>query len=143
MIPTTPRRLLVSLVFAALVVVGVGCQTAPASNAEPAAAGSFAGSKPWLRTELYMAAAPTTEWQRFLSEVVTPRFPGGFTVLEAQGQRQGPSGKIRSLPSRLLVLLHPADAASEAGIESIRTAFKDRFHQISVLRSTSPATVGF
>lgn len=143
MIPTTPRRLLVSLVFAALVVVGVGCQTAPASNAEPAAAGSFAGSKPWLRTELYMAAAPTTEWQRVLSEVVTPRFPGGFTVLEAQGQWQGPSGKIRSLPSRLLVLLHPADAASEAGIESIRTAFKDRFHQISVLRSTSPATVGF
>ncbi len=90
-----------------------------------------------------MAAVPSAEWQRFLSEVVTPRFPGGFTVLEAQGQWQAPSGEIRSLPSRLLVLLHPADTASEAGIESIRTAFKDRFHQVSVLRSTSPATVGF
>lgn len=143
MISPTPRRLLVSSVFAALVAAGVGCRTAPASHAEPAAAGSFAGSKPWLRTELYMAAAPPAEWQRFLSEVVTPRFPGGFTVLEAQGQWQAPTGEIRSLPSRLLVLLHPADAASEAGIESIRTAFKDRFHQVSVLRSTSAATVGF
>jgi hypothetical protein len=90
-----------------------------------------------------MGAVPAAEWTRFLSEAVTPRFPGGFTVLEAQGQWQAPSGEIRSLPSRMLVLLHPADAASEAGIESIRSAFKERFHHISVLRSTSAATVGF
>jgi hypothetical protein len=143
MISPTPRRLLVSAAFAAIVVVGVGCRTAPPSHAEPAAAGSFAGSKPWLRTELFMGPLPIPEWQRFLSEVVTPRFPSGFTVLEAQGQWQAPSGEIRSLPSRVLVLLHPADTASETGIESIRTIFKERFGHISVLRSTSPATVGF
>jgi len=143
MISPTPRRLLVSAVVAALVLVGVGCRTAPASPAAAVVTTNFAGSKPWLRTELYMGAVPTSEWQRFLSEVVTPRFPGGFTVLEAQGQWQAPSGEIRSLPSRVLVLLHPADTASETGIESIRTGFKERFHHVSVLRSTSPATVGF
>ena len=143
MISPTPRRLLVSAAVAAIVVVGAGCRTAPASHAGPAAAGSFAGSKPWLRTELFTGPVPIPEWQSFLSEVVTPRFPSGFTVLEAQGQWQAPSGEIRSLPSRVLVLLHPADTASETGIESIRTIFKERFGHISVLRSTSQATVGF
>lgn len=135
-----PQRTFLAVVSAAaLLVAGTGCHT-PSAAVAPA---PFAGSKAWLRTELYMGTAPAADWQRFLSEVVTPRFPGGFTVLEAQGQWQAPSGEIRSLPSRVLVLLHPADPKSEAGIESIRSAFKERFLHVSVLRSTSPATVGF
>lgn len=133
------RTSLSALASAAILLAGTGCQS-PSGTVPPAA---FDGSQAWLRTELYMGAIPAAEWQRFLSEVVTPRFPGGFTVLEAQGQWQAPSGEIRSLPSRVLVLLHPADPKSETGIESVRSAFKERFHHVSVLRSTSPATVGF
>lgn len=133
------RTPLAVLAATAILVAGTGCQS-PSGAVPPKA---FAGSQAWLRTELYMGAVPVADWQRFLSGEVTPRFPGGFTVLEAQGQWQAPSGEIRSLPSRVLVLLHPADPKSEAGIESIRSAFKERFRHVSVLRSTSSATVGF
>jgi hypothetical protein len=138
-----PRDLLVATAVSALLLVGGGCGTKPASRPSALVPGVFTGSKPWLRTELYMGTVPASDWERFLAEEITPRFPGGFTVLDAQGQWQAPSGEIQSLPSRVLVLLHPADVASESRIESIRAAFKDRFRRISVLRSTAPATVGF
>jgi hypothetical protein len=90
-----------------------------------------------------MGAVPAEDWKQFLADTVTPKFPAGFTVLDAYGQWRSPAGEIRSLPSRVLVILHPPDAASEEGIEEIRTAFKKRFGHVSVLRATAPASVRF
>lgn len=90
-----------------------------------------------------MGAVEPDAWRDFLEKNVTPKFPAGFTVYEAYGQWRSPQGEIRSLPSRVLVILHPPDSASESGIEAIRKDFKDRFHHVSVLRATAPARVAF
>jgi hypothetical protein len=118
-----------------------GCAAGrPAASAPRAMPTSPVG---WLRTELYMGSVSQEAWTVFLRENVTPRFPDGFTALEAYGQWRNPSGEILSIPSRMLVILHPPTPAAEAAIEAIRSEFKARFGHISVLRATTPATVSF
>jgi hypothetical protein len=97
----------------------------------------------WLRTELYVGAVPMADWQDFLSAVVTPLFPDGFTVLEGYGQWRDPGMEIHQIPTRVLIVLHPANARSEQAIETIRTTYKTRFNHVSVLRSTAPTLVSF
>ena len=44
------------------------------------------------------------EWQDFLRDVITPRFPGGLTILDAHGQWQPPSGDLHRESTRVLLL---------------------------------------
>lgn len=107
----------------------------------------------WVRTELYLALGrldgtgqPVAQahWQRFLDEEVTPRFPGGFTVLNAYGQwlSRGTTQPDR-LDSRLIVILYPADEHHARQIEEIRAAWKTLSNHVSVLRVSQPVAVSF
>jgi len=71
-------------------------------------------------------------WQRFLDEEVTPRFPDGLTVQDASGQWRGQGGIVRE-PSKRLVVVLPGTPGGEAKLAAIRTAYRTRFHQESVL----------
>ena len=75
-------------------------------------------------------------WEKFLSEIVTPLFPDGFTVLGGRGQYREASGTIAREPSHVLVFLYrKADRkAAGAKIEKIRAEYKKQFAQESVLR---------
>jgi len=104
----------------------------------------------WIRTELLFGlsrpgGAPVSEqeWRDFLGQEVTPRFPDGLTVVEAYGQYLNSAKTQVREGSKLLLILYPPDPASSAKIEQIRTAYKKRFHQESVLRSTSLSKVSF
>ena len=97
----------------------------------------------WTRTELYMRAVPQEDWNAFLAEIVTPKFPGGLTVLDAGGQWRGRDGTIHKVPTRILVVLHPGTLETNRALDDIRHEFKTRFHDESVLRSDSAATVSF
>ena len=99
--------------------------------------------KPFLRTELYFgtgkadgSAVTEEEWQKFLSEEVTPRFPGGFTVLTGYGQFRDSGGKIARENSFVLILLYPwkMRKSSSRKIEQIRRAYIKTFQQQSVMR---------
>jgi hypothetical protein len=79
------------------------------------------------------------EFQAFVRDVVTPRFPQGLTVFPAQGQWRGQDGNIVREGSRVLTLVHPDDAASERAIQEIVEAYKSRFRQEAVLRVKAPA----
>jgi hypothetical protein len=99
-----------------------------------------AGDK-FYRTELYCGRSKPDggmvsdeEWERFLTEVVTPRFPDGFTTLKATGQYREKSGKIISEPSNVLVFLYTNKDESRLQIEEIRAAYVKQFSQESVLR---------
>ena len=76
------------------------------------------------------------EWEKFLSEFVTPLFPDGFSVLSGRGQYREASGAIAKEASHVLVFLYPRAGRKAAGakIESIRSEYKKRFAQESVLR---------
>lgn len=83
------------------------------------------------------------DWQRFLTEEVTPRFPDGFTVLDAAGQWRNPAGMIIAEESRNLVVI-ARDAASELPkITAVRDIYKMRFNQDSVLFVQSQVCAGF
>lgn len=72
-------------------------------------------------------------WQRFVDEIVTPRFEAGLTHWPASGQWKSADGEILREPSRVLQLLHPGDRASRDAIDRIVEEYKRRFEQESVL----------
>ena len=113
------------------------------------AACSVSPERSWVRTELFFGLGEGLEenpsaFGRYLDDAVSPAFPAGFTVLEAQGQWQpedgGPPKRLRS---RVLVILHPGDAASEDRIEDLRAQWIQRSGHESVLRVDVAASAAF
>lgn len=79
----------------------------------------------------------------FLAKDVTPRFPDGLSLFTGYGQWRNRKGGIIKEASRMLLIWYVPDAQSDARIEAIRTAYKRRFHQQSVLRADSVSCVSF
>ncbi|HET9137508.1 MAG TPA: DUF3574 domain-containing protein [Candidatus Kapabacteria bacterium] len=82
-------------------------------------------------------------WNNFLADVVTPRFPKGFTFWPATGQWRYDDAQIEREASFVLGLLHQPSAVADSNIIVITTAYKQRFHQESVLRVSFPARASF
>jgi hypothetical protein len=83
------------------------------------------------------------EWTSFLDTEVTPRFPAGLTVLRGPGQWRGTDGRLAKEQSNILVIWHEPTSRAEADIEAIRSAYKHRFDQDSVMRVDSASCVSF
>lgn len=72
-------------------------------------------------------------WSRFLAREITPRFPGGLTVLNAVGQWQDKErGRLVGEPSKLVIIETAQDTSANDTIASIVTAYKRQFRQRSV-----------
>lgn len=83
-------------------------------------------------------------WARFVAREMTPRFPGGLTVIDASGQGRDPkSGTIVHEPSKRVEIVLPGAADDEAQLDAIVTAYKHDFHQQSVAVIVRPACVSF
>lgn len=74
------------------------------------------------------------EWQGFLDEVVTRRFPAGLTVVEAVGQWRGGSGAVERERSEVVTLLHAGDEPARRAVAEVAAEYKRRFRQEAVLR---------
>jgi Protein of unknown function (DUF3574) len=84
------------------------------------------------------------EWQDFVDQVITPRFPAGLTALLGTGRFRDESGVLIREDSVLVLLLYPAlDNGSSEKVEQIRLAYKRSFQQQSVLRLDATACVAF
>ncbi|HUB63086.1 MAG TPA: DUF3574 domain-containing protein [Methylocella sp.] len=91
-----------------------------------------------------MSPISDEEWGAFLAAEGTPRFPAGLTVLTGYGQWRDASGILVKETSRLLLIWYAPEAGGDTRIEAIRTAYKTRFGQDSVLRvDGAPACVSF
>jgi hypothetical protein len=107
--------------------------------------------KPQLVAELMLGGKivdrePVTdeEWQSFLDQEVTPRFPGGLTVLNGAAQWRDPaSSTIVREPSKMVVIVLPGKPEDLAEINEIAQAYKSRFKQQSVGVILRPACVSF
>lgn len=83
------------------------------------------------------------DFQIFLQKEVTPRFPDGLTVIDANGQFLGSNGVIKE-KTKLLILIHHNTQEDEEEIQEIVDEYKEQFQQESVLRVTStPRQVRF
>ncbi|HKR64430.1 MAG TPA: DUF3574 domain-containing protein [Thermoanaerobaculia bacterium] len=74
------------------------------------------------------------ELDTFIEEIVTPRFPQGFTVWRAKGQWRG--GDEDTI---VFEFVHPYDAAIDAKVKEIAEEYRRRFRQEAVLRVSTPA----
>lgn len=98
--------------------------------------------QPWTRIELHLGLGlpgggevSRAQFRNFLEGTVTPRFPEGYTVVEATGHYRYKSGKIAAEPARVLVVLTKAPDAAAPKIDEIVRVYKTRFRQESVGRS--------
>ena len=83
------------------------------------------------------------EWDEFLRDAVTPRFPEGLTAWRASGQWRSADGRIVREGSYVLSVVHPDSGKADAAIRAIAEEYKARFRQEAVLRVTSPACVSY
>ena len=121
-----------------LLLVPAGCRV----DANRSGSSGAAVAQTWTRTELYFGMSRPNggpdvmdlEFQSFLDEIVTPRFPDGFTVLRADGQWREQSQRIAKERSRVLVIFRSRTRGDDAKIEQIRNEYKTRFAQEAVLR---------
>ena len=133
----------IAFAFAALL---AGCAAMPSMAP---AAHCPAGREQAVSDLLYFGTAKPggtvslKEWSDFLWEVVTPRFPKGFTAWQAYGQWKPDNGDVQREVSYVLNIVHAEDEITEAGIRAVVEAYKQRFHQESVLRVSSPSCVSF
>ena len=82
-------------------------------------------------------------WRTFLAKEVTPRFPHGLTVLDAQGQwLDGIGPMVRERTKLVIILTKPSDGGVRL-TDEITEAYKRAFWQKSVLRTISVACVSF
>ncbi|MBV1829611.1 DUF3574 domain-containing protein [Komagataeibacter sp. AV436] len=84
------------------------------------------------------------EWTRFVRDVVTPRFPAGFSVLRMTGQwRDEHSGRIIREPSRVIWVATPLSSDLRPRLEAIRQTYRQRFGQDSVGLVVTPGCAAF
>lgn len=88
-----------------------------------------------------------SEFANFLSQIITPAFPDGLTVLDAVGQFRLSDGQIIREKTKVLILLYPTETRRRDSrrIELIRNEYKKQFEQQSVLRvdDERPVKVSF
>ena len=131
------------LPFLAIALLVSACSSLPRQSCP-------AGAQALIEDELFFGLSKRnggtvseTQWQAFLRDEVTPRFPQGLSVVDADGQWRGSDGSIVQEKSRVLTLAHPDDAASEASIGAIVEAYKTRFEQEAVMRLKQRACASF
>jgi len=140
------RKLLVALLLCTFVFADAHALSRSHSSQNAAA---FFADK-YIRTELYFGRSlpdgsivTDEQWANFLNDVVTPRFPDGFTVLDGLGQYRGKSGQIVKERSKVIVFLYSRKIQKASGtkIDEIRAAYVKLFSQESVLRLDFRASV--
>ena len=86
------------------------------------------------------------EWRLFLTEIVTPRFPDGLTVIDARGQwLDTEADRLYREGTKLLNVLVPLELTGEAkrSLDEIADEYVERFDQQVVFKTSSPACAGF
>jgi hypothetical protein len=79
------------------------------------------------------APVSDAEWADFARTEITPRFPDGFTVVDARGQWLNPRTQlIGGEATKLVEIAAPDGAKTAMGVEAISQAYRVRFHQDSV-----------
>jgi hypothetical protein len=58
-------------------------------------------------------------WRRFETDVLLPAFPRGYTMIDATGRWRGTDGATIGEASRVVVIVHADDRASESTVRSV------------------------
>jgi hypothetical protein len=135
------RRLLPLLALAA------ACTTTAAAATTPTCP---SGLHRAMTAELYFGRSiagagevSDADWSQFVDAEITPRFPDGLSVGDVYGQWRNPKGAFVREQSKALFLVLTGAPAERQRIDLVRDAYKQRFHQDSVMLVEQQACVGF
>ena len=78
-------------------------------------------------------AVTELQWRAFVAESVTPRFPSGFTELQAQGHWRDGRGTTIEEGTRIVEIVHDGELVSREHVREVAADYKHRFAQQSVL----------
>ncbi len=101
---------------------------------------ALGGGQPMLVAELLYGRnqgsqlrVSDADWQVYVAEELTTRFPDGLTVVDALGQWQDSAGRglVRE-PSKLVLIATMPGPATEAKLTEAINAYKRRFDQDAV-----------
>jgi hypothetical protein len=96
-----------------------------------------------LRPDTVTGAVTESQWKAFLRTEVTPRFPQGLTVWEANGQWRRADGNITRERSKVLLLVHEETPAMRKALSEVVEAYKKQFQQESVLWESARVCAAF
>ena len=134
-----PRGSVVALAAACL--LAVGCASSGSrcrGDEQPAIVDSL-----YFGTAMPGGFVSKQEWQGFLAEVITPRFPEGLTAWSAAGQWQDSSGELQREDSYVLHVVHKDEAKFETAVREVIETYKSQFHQEAVLRVRTATCISF
>ena len=142
------RRRIAAL--AALAMIGLGLILPSPAVAQGAPC--HAPALPMLRIELMFGrnvgddlAVTEDAWAGFLANEVVPRFPDGFSVVDAAGPRTDkPTANLfLAEPSKIIIIIAPDGPDTEQRIAAIEAAYKTRFQQQSVVVASRSVCASF
>lgn len=76
-----------------------------------------------------------SQFQNFLSNVITPKFPDGLTVFDANGQYLIGTDVIKE-PSKMVTIFFDNTQQNQASISQIMGGYMQQFNQSGVLQVT-------
>lgn len=82
-----------------------------------------------------------SDFRRFVEDELTPRFPDGLTVLNADGQWRASGNRLVRDASKVVLIVLPAKGDASSRIEAVQGAYKRRFREESVLVLTQATCV--
>ena len=140
-------RTLVLLLTA--VASSTSAQTNFASDGTPSQGACAPSGTTYIRTTLYFGLARPAgtiterQWKQFVRDEVTPRFPAGFTVWEADGQWRSTNGRVARERAKVLLLVHSGEQSVRDALGSLVASYKHMFQQESVLWETATVCAAF
>ncbi|MBF5014732.1 DUF3574 domain-containing protein [Burkholderia pseudomultivorans] len=145
------RRRVRLAIGAAAIALLAGCAGTPSPVDGTARACAQPGEHAALQADLLFGRdiagrAPVSDAERaaFLADVVTPRFPDGFTYWDAQGQwRDRVTGRITQEASFVVRIVADDTPDTRTRLNAIRDAYAQRFHQESVGITLVPVCASF
>jgi len=135
------------IVAAVLMLLLSGCMATPSC---------LPGEEDFTESRLYFGrsiagqpepdAVTDADWATFVTTEITPRFPGGFTVLDGTGHWRGDEGGTTEREySKVLEVLSPEPERAQAAekLAAIAQAYRVRFRQQAVLQSSGTVCTRF
>lgn len=125
---------------AAILMLGVaGCAIAPKSACP-------AGQAQLRTAQLFLSAKPPvrisdSDIRKFVDAEVTPRFPDGVTVVDGGGQWRGDENRLIREAAKVVMIVLPERGDPARRVEAVRSAYRTKFHQDSVVVMPPPACV--
>ena len=140
-------RISLAVALVAIILALAACADAD-GDAAPTACED--GGEVWTEYRLFMGRSDgglevvsDADWDAFLADTITPRFPDGLSVIDVAGQGAGPDGVLERERTKMLLVLAPQGGDALERINEIGAEYKRRFTQDAVLRVVTDACVAF